>query len=467
MSNTIKNFLVGVGLDTKDFDKGSKNVVTNLSRFRSLSLAAGAAMIGAFSMAGTSAIAAGGRIDKFVLSTERLSASTGFIYNYGNALRSLGGDASEAVSAVTSIDKALDDLRLKGEFGAFSEAAFARADVNALSRAANAEEFLRISAEIVPTLDKQQQRLFQESFALSNATMRSLQEGPRRFDEMINRAGRLTGSLGDSIDASREFNKELSEFNQRMEGIGNTLAGTVLPAFTGILEAVNGFIDNSKGQIQSVADITAKSPVGATLAAAGVGASATGAALSGVGLRGIGAGVSRLGGPATAVGLGMMAWDVKPDDIEGLTGMRPSDYIFDTTPVEGARDLYNYAGGNSVKGEGGAFDYLGGSYGRVLEQQNKFGEGLLDKFNNRRNGAYEDIIDGAVTNTEAAQSDPGVIMMMNRENAHTPRPQQTKIQNNLEIKLEMDGRSVETKVIDVLERRDQATIDDMQSTTVR
>lgn len=440
MSKTIKSFLVGIGLDTKDWEKGSKEVTTGLSRFRSLAGFAGTAVAGSMAAIGGSALAAGQRIDKLVLSTEKFSASSKFIYDYGNALRTLGGSADEAIGAVSSIDKALDELRLKGQFGAFSEAAFSRADVGALSRAANAEEFLRISSEIVPTLNKEQQRLFQESFGFSDAVMRSLREGPEKLDAMIIRAGELADGFTGAVEASREFNKELTEFQLRLEGIANALSGPIQQGFTGIFSSINKFLDNNKAAVDTVTKMAESSPTGAALATAGATATAGGVALTGIGLKGAGAALTRAGPYGLAIGAGMMAWDTRPEDIEALTGGRwkPSSYIFDKTPLDAIQDAWEWAKSKTWWGS---------------DEKESYSD------------IYGGIVSGTVEPMDAVNATPDMVMINSQ-----PAPAATvapKVQNNLNIKLEMDGREIETKVVDVIERREQETIDAMQSTVVR
>lgn len=454
MASTIKNFLVGVGLDTTEFDKGSKEVQTGLSRFRSLAGFAGAAMVGAFATAGTAAIAAGQRIDKLALSTEKFSASSQFIYDYGNALRSLGGSADEAITAVATIDKALDALRAKGEFGAFSEAAFSGADVAALSRAQNAEEFLRISAEIVPTLNEQQQRLFQESFGFSDATMRSLREGSAAFDAMIARAGSLASGFNEAIESSREFNKELTEFQLRLEGIGNALAGPMLDGFTNIMQSVNGFIDRNKSFIDDAAKFAGENATGATIATAGAATMAAGSLVKGVGLRGLGTGLTRLGTPGLVIGGGMIAADAAMEQTWG-------DW-WDQSK-RGASDLWRRWTAPDMSHMPDA------PYGPEVPGMTVPPErgGWLPVNTENVNPQAEAIrAGGTLTNSDAAQSSPEVILMNRASEAPkaTPAP---RVQNNLDIKLQMDGRDIETKVVEVIERREEATIESIQSTTVR
>lgn len=385
MANTIKNFLVGVGLDASKFDEGERDVTSGLGRIQAVAGFAGAAMIGAFASASSAAIAAGNRIDEFNLSTEKLSSSPKFIYDYGNALQSLGGDADEAIAAVTSVETALDNLKLKGDAGVFNDAAFAGVDTSMLTQARDGEEFLRMLANMVPELNKDQQRLLQNSFGFSDATMRSLRQGQQEFDALIDHVSGLTGNIQDSTEAAREFNQQLDFFQLRLEGLSNTMAEKLLPAFADTLSEINGFIDNNKSAIDKTLELAFSSPFGGSLATGGI-------------------------------------------------------------------------VGSAVRGGMAGYDWLTESSGDWIKEQRS--EAI------ERSSAYrQSVMDGAVDNQDAIRATPDYNFYNSRSD--TNNYQQPKIENKLDVNLTIDGKALESTITGVVERRDQATIDDMQSTTAR
>lgn len=414
MAAVIKQFLVGVGLDTSNFDKGSKNVETSLGRFRSLAGIAGTAIVGAMGVASAAAIAAGSRIDKLVLSTEKFNTSSKFIYDYGNALKTLGGDANDAVGAISAAEKALDELKLKGSFSAFEGAVFAGVDTNALTQAQSGEEFLRLLSDMVPKLNEAQQRVLQENFGFSDATMRSLREGSQRFDEMVARAGKLAGGFNEAIDAARSYNKELAETQLRMEGITNILAGTLLDSLTNILKTFNTFFDLNKDRIEPAVKFAGENPLGTGLLAGGLAASGLGATATFAGFPAAGAALSRFGTPGAIAGAGILA------------GAPLYDYVMDDVSTP------------QVKRE------------RLRE-------------------SYAGIASAAQTSRETADlaARQSGMDFRNKYLSWLPEIGKQKIQNNIDLKVQLDGRAIESKVTDVLERQNQATIDDMQSTTAR
>lgn len=384
MNNTIKNFLVGVGLDVSEFDKGEKNVTRGLDRIKSVAGFAGAAMVGAFATASTAAIAAGNRIDNFNLSTEKLSSSPKFVYDLGNAFYKMGGDADEAVDAIDSIESKLADFKLAGSFGELDKAVLSGADVSALLQAQTGEEFFRMLSDMVPDMTKDQQRMIQESFGFSDAAMRTLRLGQQGFDRLIDEVSGLTGNIQNSTVAAREFNEQLAITQLRIEGVSNTLAEKMLPAFAGILGSVNDFLDRDSAP----SDPSAPS-----------------------------------------------AWDSMMD--KGLFGKDGGE----------RREWHRQGFGDVTDSVGG---WIGDQRAKAIERSSIYRQSVMD---------------GAVDNQEAIRATPDYNFYNSRSD--TTNYQQPKIENKLDVNLTIDGKALESTITGVVERRDQATIDDMQSTTAR
>lgn len=461
MAKVLQNFLIGVGLDTEQYDKGAKNVEGSLSRMRTLVGFTGAAITGAFAAAGTAAIAAGKRVDDFNLAAEKLKTPTADVYAYGRALASLGGDASEALTAINAAENALQQFQLKGTFGPFEEAAFAgvRDELNALMNARDGMELLRGLADVVPGMDKGQQRLIQDAFSLSDAAMRSLRGGTAELDASIARAGELYGEFGRATDAAREYGRAIAELNTRFEGIGETLAEKMLPGFTRILDSMGGFIDRNRGLIEESASYIGETP-GAAALAAGAAVSATGVALRGIGMGGAGRVVSRLGYPGMVIGGGMMAYDAAKDWEWGDWWDQSKDSVRDSwrglTGSDDVSDLPDAPYGPAVP--------VIGPDGAPI--QNPIVESPTSGFIT----PYESIYGGGeLDNAEAAKSSPDVIILRNQQEQaqrSDARPR-IDVNNNLEVQLEIDGRAIDTRVVDVIERRERDTIDDIYSSVDR
>lgn len=328
MAKTIANFLVGVGLDTKDFDKGSRQVDTSLSGFRSKAGLAGSAIAAAFSAAGLAAIHAGNKADKFALSVAKFDTSRRFIYNLGNAFRLMGGDASEAVDAISNAESILDKLK-KGDASALEAAGLAQVNVSSLQTAQDGEELLRRLSSMMPDLEKWQKRSLQQTFGLSDAAMRTLQNGTQRFDELIAQADKYADNLDKAAEAGRAYNIELAKLGIQFDEIGQILAIKILPQFSSLLGGFSSFLDKNMPRVEQAVEyagenIGALSTVGGGLTMAAIGSFLSGAGAK-LGIKAattIGRG-AQVGGVAGAVaGTGAMLYDLKSTDIEAITGLQ-------------------------------------------------------------------------------------------------------------------------------------------------
>lgn len=332
MTRSIANFLVGIGLDTTDWDKGARKVDTNLSSFRSKASIAGGALAAAFSAASLAAIRAGDNADKFALKVAKFDTSRRFIYNLGNAFKMMGGNAEEAVSAIASAEGVLDQLR-KGDASALTAAGLAQVDVSKLQQSATGEEFLMNLSELMPNLQKWQQRSLQETFGLSDAAMKTLQDGRGRFEQLIADADKYADNLDKAAKAGREYNEALAKVGIQFEYIAQKLADGILPQFTSLLNGFSAFIDKNMSKVGAAADYIADNSGAVAAVGGGLTLATIGSAAKGIGgklgmraLTAAGTGATYGGAAGAAAGVGSLLYDLKASDIKDMTGYDVSKY---------------------------------------------------------------------------------------------------------------------------------------------
>lgn len=332
MARSIANFLVGIGLDTTDWDKGARKVDTNLSSFRSKASLAGGALAAAFSAASLAAIRAGDNADKFALKVAKFDTSRRFIYNLGNAFKMMGGNAEEAVSAIASAEGVLDQLR-KGDASALTAAGLAQVDVSKLQQSATGEEFLMNLSELLPGLQKWQQRSLQETFGLSDAAMKTLQDGRGRFEQLIADADKYADNLDKAAQAGREYNEALAKIGIQFEYIAQKLADGILPQFTSLLNGFSSFIDKNMSKVGAAADYISENAGAVAAVGGGLTLATVGSAIKGVGgklgmraLTAAGTGAAYAGAAGAAAGVGSILYDLKASDIKDMTGYDVSKY---------------------------------------------------------------------------------------------------------------------------------------------
>lgn len=450
MSKVLQNFLIGVGLDTEKYDKGAKNVEGSLGRMRTLVGFTGAAMAGAFGLAGTAAINAGKRVHDFNNAAEKLKTPTQYVHDYGRALAALGGNAEEALAAISAIEKAQSDLKLAGMLGPLENVALARGDINALSQTQDGGEFLRTLAGMVPQMDKDQRRMVQDALGLSDVVMISLQNGVEAFDAGIVRAGELYGEFGRTTDEAREFVRALAEINTQIGSISESLAEKMLPAFTGVLQSTSDFIQKNRAGIDEAIGAAVESPASTAAVASGVALAAPWAwrAARAVGLRSI-----------PYAGLVYGAY-------EGLRDEPVGDWW--NQSVDSARDSWR-----GITGQGDYSHLPDVPYGPAVPDVAPGGAIPRDP-----NASYMPLnqhnvspiyAGGEVSNAEAASASPDVIMVKDQRQqadrpATTPR---INVQNHLEVQMEIEGRALDSRVVDVIERRERDAAEDIYSSVDR
>lgn len=254
MAQVIKRFLVGLGFDTKEFDEGQRDVTAGLGNLKGGILGVSALMVGAFGAAAASVVNTAGKIDELALKTSNLKTPTQFVYNYGNALKTLGGDADDALSAVSAIEEALTTLRVRGQHGVFDDLALAGIDVARLRESTDAQDFLRQLAEQMPSMSMGQRAVARDALGLSDAALKSLVQGVDSFDASIARAEGLTGNIEGLVDNSRKLNKATAELGLTVESIRNELAEGLLPSLSGVSSRLNEFLIENKDTVTDSID---------------------------------------------------------------------------------------------------------------------------------------------------------------------------------------------------------------------
>lgn len=442
MPKVLQNFLIGVGLDTENYDKGARNVETSLGRMRSLVGLTGAAITGAFAAAGTAAVVAGRRVDQLSRSTQGFKTSAQYVDDYGHAISLLGGQAAEAYDAIKMAETALSDLKTDGTGMLPNEIELQLAGVDTvpLREAQSGQDFMRELARQMPNLNKDQQMRVQGLLGLSDAVMISLRGGLKEFDAAIARAHDLAGNLNQAVGAAREFNRELAAFDVQLEGIGNTLAAKVLPGFTGILDSANKFLGANKETTNQIIDKAAENP--ATTAAV-VGAGSVVAA--GVASKAVGLGLSA-GRALTVPGMALGAGLLLGKGILSTDWAHPEEYF-----------RPDYSGLPDAPLGTAVPDVAPGS---IVPRDMQFDD------TTSRTPIYAG---GEVSPAEAAATSPGIIMLRDQQNridapAVTPR---VSVDNHIDMTVQLDGRQMESKITDVIERRERDTRDDILSSVNR
>lgn len=449
MANTITNFLVGIGYDTTELERGEREFNRSMEGIRSTATIAGAAMATALIGVGKIAVENADRINTLRLQTNTFATSARDVNNYGSALRSLGGDAGDAVREIGRAEEALSNLRLRGDASTFTELAYAGVNIESLTSAESGGEFMRRLADQFPQLDQQQQLSVQNTLGLSPASVELLRQGGEGYQRIMNNVDSIAGITPELIQMSKDYNAVISETQLKWDGVKNTLTEAVLPSMTRIASLAGDAADYLNQLIKDNPD-TAPTALGALgVGAAGATLTAGAGLLARFGVPGA-ATVSRISAPVGVAAAGGLAassgWDILMDN-------REQEYGKETT-----------AGGNLLKnGPLGrtwdwVFDNEPTTENQPPTQKDTAQVPYWSKPTQGTNYAPQSYLPDYNATAVGQTAGQQVAAM-------PPVQVKSTVQNNLVV--ELDGRALETKIRDVNMRDNQLAVDDITSTTAR
>lgn len=511
MANVISSFLVSIGYDTQELQRGEREISRSMDGVKSLVGTTGAALGAAFIGVGKTAIDTAGRVNELRLSTNQLYTSTAYVNDYGNALRTLGGNAGDAVGEISRVETALSNLRQKGDASTFTDLAYYGVDVNPLQRAESGGQFMEQLAQQFPGLSRQQQSGVASTLGLSPATVELLRKGGDGYRTILNHAHDVAGLTDDLIKKSQDYNAALGEAQLKWEGIANTISSAVLPDMTSVVNKGSEILSTV---VQPMAE---RDPVatgaGLSMLGAGVAGSVAAPLLGAAGLGGIGALAGAVAPPVALAGAGTLAWNMNQQDVKNLTGQELPSWLwdkklFDESQGDAAGGLLHkdsFLDGLFKKTDTGLFDESeGDKLGGLWHSDNALSRwwksvDTTPPMLNKNDGYYKRTFGNKKDGTDAPGWDAGDALNQNYEaekmtymntSSYAPEaavndynsatatgdaiaeklykvPLRADVKVTNELNVELDGRALDSKITEVQQRNNQMTVDDMQSTTAR
>lgn len=333
-SKVLKSFLIGIGYDTKALEVGDRKINASLQGIKSNTLGVSAALVGAFG-AGAGVIAStANRIDRLAAATQNMRTPMNTVYNFGNAVEAMGGQASEALDALKRFEEFQNNFNLNGQDSSIDSLAKAGIDVGALAstRGGDAMDFARELERQYQGLNEGQRAQVQDALGLSNGVSRLLSEG--KTEARMALSSSYTGPIDQMTESARRFAESNTILSQKFEGMANELTDKFLPKLIGASEWMGKFLDDHREQIGKTIDYAAEKPASAVLGAS-AGAVIGGSLLSYLGLSGLGKVATRAGMPGLIASGSYMATDSIFDKLESYEGYRG----FSDSVDQGARNI--------------------------------------------------------------------------------------------------------------------------------
>jgi len=486
MANVITSFLIGLGYDLSDLRRGEREASSSVERVKSASVLAGAAITSAFVGVGKTAIDTANRVNDLRLNTNLLYTSTQYVNDYGNAIRSLGGNAGDAVSEISRVETALSNLRNKGDASTFTDLSYYGVDVQGLMKAESGGQFMEELSRQFPGLDRQQQAGVANTLGLSPASVELLRKGNDGYQQVLNHVHEVAGLSDDLIEKSKQYNLAIGEAQTSWQGIANTISTAVLPGMTDIVNKGNDILKDV------VRPMSERDPVatGAGLSMLGAGAAGTvaGPLLGAAGFSGLGGAAAAVGGPLALAGAGVLGWNMNQQDVKNLTGYELPSYlwdkqVFDESQGDSAGGLLHSGsvldkGWQAAKGLWNADQtdikrITGYELPSWLFEKNMGGQGAgrsaADSLDQDYEAQKRTYVDTSTYAPEARVNDYNSAAAVGEAVAEklyaVPLKANVNVQSDLRV--ELDGRALDSKITEVQQRNNQMTVDDMQSTTAR
>ncbi|EJT7707129.1 hypothetical protein N3S92_004255 [Cronobacter sakazakii] len=273
MANVITQFLIGLGYETSDLERGERRAKQGMEGIKSSALAIGASMTAA-------AIGAGVQVDAFAQKAialdnklYRTGTSTTFAQGYGAALQELGGNADEASDRVRGLEENIASI-FSGQGGGFLDALSQSGfNVAGIQDSRNAQEAMTNLADQFSKASHTQQLNMARALGLSDAEVKLWQRGGQYLNERSQQLADHLGYTEALLAKQRDYNDAVIQSDQAWTKVTNTVSSKLLPSMTELRDLSAGFGNWVSDKIQSADERDVVNATTATAIVGGQGAS--------------------------------------------------------------------------------------------------------------------------------------------------------------------------------------------------
>lgn len=336
-SKVLKSFLIGIGWDTKALEAGDKKIQSSLQGVKSSALGVGA-IIGALGAGAAIIASTAKKIDDLAASGQNLRTSFATRFNFGNAVKLMGGEAQEGIDLLKRAEEIQNNIKQTGTDGSMERLNLAHFDTrkifdDALSGGTGMDLLREISRQL-PGRSEGERATAQSAIGADDYSFRTLIEGTEKLDATMERADRLAGSIDQMSDSARRLADSNAALGLQFGKMNSELTEKFLPRLIGASEWMGKFLDEHREEISKTIDYAAENP-----AAGAFGASAAaitlGSVLSYLGLGSVGSVATKAGMPGLIASGSYMATDSVFDKLESYEGYRG----FSDSVDRGARSI--------------------------------------------------------------------------------------------------------------------------------
>ena len=235
----ISEFLVALGFDGQDFEKGLKKAESDLGLFRSTALQVGATLGGALSLKALTL-----DFSKQNLQLDQMAKKLGVardsIHGLDIAFQAFGASEGEAVNLLESISEKLARTRVLGDKSFAQDLARSGiTNVDSIIKSRNSYEALLQIAEQAQHLSLDKRQTLAGALGLTPASLDLVTQGREKISKLSNEFGRVRPHYQEMVDASRSFTEEWARMMNSVGGAVDPLATEVTKLSTSVIQALS------------------------------------------------------------------------------------------------------------------------------------------------------------------------------------------------------------------------------------
>lgn len=242
MSETLKEFKIAVGLDTKELTQSVRQSESILKSFGKVAGGIFASYLGYEALKNT-IFGFTELADKIGHTSKMMGYSMEETHALGNALKRFGGNTDSAMSSLNSLSGALQDAKFGG--GALIDVArkYGIQFMESNGKLMSAENLLKSLGKQMQGYDKLTQMEIGKKLGLDDSLILALQDGGVELERLIKRQKELGVITQRDYDLAQEFGNAWEELKESFKAISMQIARTLMPVLKKVIDGIVGFID--------------------------------------------------------------------------------------------------------------------------------------------------------------------------------------------------------------------------------
>lgn len=250
----ISDFVIGLGFDASNFEKGMKTATGSIGSFRSDVLQLGATLGSAL---GFKEMTFG--FARQNLELKQLSAMYGEltddVYGLNEAAKAFGAGDREIVGALNSLATAKAEFEKVGKIGIFEDFAKLGVDFDKINSAKSNVESMYILADQLSKLDEKSQLLVAKTLGLSPQTLDLLKQGRLGVEGLSKEYQKARPHTEEMAKASKDLVAQWNELEQRIGGRVDRLSTPIVKEFASVIDSINNWFDSNQKIIDQGLDV--------------------------------------------------------------------------------------------------------------------------------------------------------------------------------------------------------------------